>query len=100
MCDGRPEREHHHPKSGRGHALHVDWNLGNVGQTGLTQTDLNAGFTSNGDVLPPAQPGKFLYESGSTWFAGDILAVPEPGLVPLLLAGVIVIAARAYGRRG
>ena len=76
------------------------WNLGNVAQTGLTQADLDAGFTSNGDVLAPAQPGKFLYESGANWFAGTIVAVPEPGVGPLVLAGVMAIAAWVHGRRG
>lgn len=64
------------------------WNLGNVAQTGLTQADINIGFTSNGDVLSPAQPGKFLYESNATWFAGDISVIPEPATLGLV--GVLV----------
>lgn len=76
------------------------WNLGNVAQAGLSQADLNAGFTSNGDVLPPAQAGKFLYESNATWFAGNLVAVPEPVLGPALLVGLIVSVAWGYGGRG
>lgn len=75
------------------------WNLGNVAQPGLTQLDLNTGFTSNGDVLAPAQPGKFLYESNATWLAGEIVAVPEPVGGRLLVVGCVAIAAWAHGRR-
>lgn len=79
------------------------WNLGNVAQTGLSQTDLNNGFTSNGDVLSPPQPGKFLYESNATWAAGSLVAVPEPaGVVLLISAGASMAAInsrRRFARR-
>ncbi len=77
--------------NGLGNTLFTtSWDLGNVARTGLTQSDLNAGFLSNGDVLAPAQAGKFLYESNATWFAGDLVAVPEPSFGSLLAAGAIL----------
>lgn len=70
----------------------TSWNLGAVAQTGLTQADLVQGFVSNGDVLPPAQPGKFLYENNSTWFAGDVVAVPEPSGTLMIGFGGLLLA--------
>jgi hypothetical protein len=76
------------------------WDLGTVARTGMTQADLNAGFTSNGDVLAPAQPGKFLYESNATWLAGDLVAVPEPGIPAVLAAASLaLVLARRWNRR-
>ncbi len=78
-----------------GTLLTSSWDLGTVAQPGLTQADLNAGFISNGDVLAPAQPGKFLYESNATWFAGDMVAVPEPNfMVGATVAGAVFLITR------
>lgn len=75
------------------------WDLGNVAQTGLTQSDLNSGFTSNGDVLSPAQPGKFLYETNATWVAGNLVAVPEPTGMLMVLGAAGFFAAAMRRRR-
>jgi hypothetical protein len=75
------------------------WDLGNVAQTGLTQSDLNSGFTSNGDVLSPAQPGKFLYETNATWVAGNLVAVPEPTGMLMVLGATGFFAAAMRRRR-
>jgi hypothetical protein len=85
--------------NGLGNTLFTtSWDLGNVARTGLTQADLNAGFLSNGDVLAPAQAGKFLYESNATWVAGAIVAVPEPGCGVLFASGAILAAGGLAGR--
>lgn len=75
------------------------WNLGNVAQTGLSQADLTAAFITNGDVLAPAQSGKFLYESNATWLAGDLVAVPEPATWLLIGCGSALLAFAAGRRR-
>jgi hypothetical protein len=70
----------------------TSWNLGSVAQAGLTQSDLEQGFLSNGDVLAPAQPGKFLYEHNATWFAGEVVAVPEPAGTAMIGIGGLLLA--------
>ena len=64
------------------------WDLGDVAATGLTQNQINLGFTTDADVSPGNQPlpGQFLYQvqGDSAFYAGQITAVPEP--TTLLLA--------------
>jgi len=77
------------------------WNLGNVAAVGLTQSQINAGFTTDPEVSPGglAVAGHFLYQiQGSPdFYAGSITAVPEPSTAPLLaMAG---LAAWLFGRR-
>jgi len=73
------------------------WSLGPVAQTGLSQSNINAGFASNPDLVPPGQAGRFNYETdGSNWFTGTITAVPEPALT---VAAMAVAACLALRRR-
>ena len=70
------------------------WSLGPVAQTGLSQSDVNSGFASNPDLAPPAQAGRFNYETdGSNWFAGAITVVPEPAGTAILTAVPLVLVA-------
>lgn len=78
------------------------WNLGNVANVGLTQSQIVSGFTTDPDVSPGGQSlaGKFLYQiqGDATFYAGDLTAVPEPSaLVMLAMAGFV--AACAVRRR-
>jgi len=66
------------------------WDLGNVASVGLTQSQLVSGFTTDPDVSPGGQAlaGKFLYQvqGDSTFYAGELTAVPEPSAVVLIAA--------------
>ena len=74
------------------------WSLGPVAQTSLSQSNINSGFASNPDLVPPAQAGRFIYETdGANWFAGAITVVPEPAMT---VAAAAVAACLAVWRRG
>jgi hypothetical protein len=73
------------------------WDLGNVASTGLNQSQIVSGFTTDPDVSPGGQAlaGKFLYQiqGDSTFYAGDVTAVPEPStLGAAAAAGLLGVA--------
>lgn len=73
------------------------WNLGNVAGLGLTQAQIDAGFTTDPDVSPGGQPlaGRFLYQiqGDPTFRAGKMTAVPEPSSLAIIaVAGLLGLA--------
>jgi len=80
------------------------WDLGNVANTGLNQSQIFSGFTTDPDVSPGGQTlaGKFLYQiqGDSTFYAGDVTAVPEPSAIGAgVLAGLLGVAGLRLRRR-
>jgi hypothetical protein len=69
------------------------WNLGNVAALGLTLEQIVAGFTTDPDVSPGFEPipGHFLYQvqGDSTFYAGQITAVPEPSSIFLAVSAAL-----------
>lgn len=76
------------------------WSLGNVARIGLSQSQIDSGFTTDGDVTPGGVPlpGRFLYQKqgDSAFYAGTISAVPEPStyILGTAVAGFLVLMTR------
>ncbi len=79
------------------------WNLGNVAGLGLSQSQIDSGFTTDPDVSPGGLPlaGRFLYQvqGDPTFRAGTITAVPEPAALGFVLAGGLLGIAGLHRRR-
>jgi hypothetical protein len=79
------------------------WDLGDVAATGLTQSQINVGFTTDADVSPGNQPlpGQFLYQvqGDSAFYAGQITAVPEPTTLLLGVSACVVGCLAAVRRK-
>jgi len=80
------------------------WNLGNVAALGLTQSQIDSGFTTDPSVTPGGQPlaGRFLYQiqGESAFHAGRVRVVPEPSsLAVVAVAGLLSAAGLPRLRR-
>ena len=76
------------------------WDLGNVAATGLSQSQIDSGFSTD-PTFPPVTAGAFLYQvQGAPEFVvGEITAVPEPSAILLAASAGVVGGVWTWRRR-
>lgn len=75
--------------------------IGNVGQTGWTQADINATFITDTVTYENLNPGHFGYSTLNNDFIGtiELTPVPEPSTLILATGGVVLCGVHQLRRR-
>ena len=75
------------------------YNVGNVAQTGLTQSFINTDFTSGSSGAGTLGAFTYNYDGGGTNKIGTVTAVPEPSTIMTLAIGGIASLGYTARRR-